>query len=310
VLTPSALACLSRIPTVNLTAGCAHGCLYCYTRGYASFPGEGRVRVYVNTLAKLRKELPKKRRRPRAVYFSPSSDLFQPVPEVLDLAYEIMAFLFERQVGVAFLTKGVIPERHMDLLVSQAPEVRAQIGLTTLDSGILATFEPCAATPELRLTQAEQLVRAGVATEVRLDPILPGLTDDDGTLNRLCDAISRIGVKRVAASMLFLRPAVAASLKRHLAGADTVKALLGGYDGSRRLGIHAEKSSVVALPTETRRKAYARLRDIARAHDIEVTVCACKNPDLAAGTCNISGDWPISPRDPTQASLLEQAKEV
>ena len=37
VLTPSSLACLSRIPTVNLTAGCAHGCLYCYTRGYRAY---------------------------------------------------------------------------------------------------------------------------------------------------------------------------------------------------------------------------------------------------------------------------------
>lgn len=35
VLTPSSLACLAHMPTVNLTAGCAHGCLYCYTRGYS-----------------------------------------------------------------------------------------------------------------------------------------------------------------------------------------------------------------------------------------------------------------------------------
>ena len=31
VLTPSSIACLARIPTINLTAGCAHGCIYCYT---------------------------------------------------------------------------------------------------------------------------------------------------------------------------------------------------------------------------------------------------------------------------------------
>jgi pyruvate-formate lyase-activating enzyme len=46
VLTPSSLACLSRIPTVNLTAGCAHGCLYCYTRSYSSYPGEDKVAFY------------------------------------------------------------------------------------------------------------------------------------------------------------------------------------------------------------------------------------------------------------------------
>ena len=34
VLTPPRLACLAKIPTVNLTAGCAHECRYCYARGY------------------------------------------------------------------------------------------------------------------------------------------------------------------------------------------------------------------------------------------------------------------------------------
>ena len=85
VLTPSILSCISHLPTINLTAGCAHNCLYCYVRGYSQHPGENTVTVYANTLERLQRELPRKRRRPVAVYFSPSSDLFQPVPEVLDL---------------------------------------------------------------------------------------------------------------------------------------------------------------------------------------------------------------------------------
>lgn len=34
VLTPSALACLSGVPSVNISCGCARGCAYCYTRPY------------------------------------------------------------------------------------------------------------------------------------------------------------------------------------------------------------------------------------------------------------------------------------
>ena len=86
VLAPSGLACLAHVPTVNLTAGCAHECGYCYARGYLTHPGEGKVRFYTNTLAKLREELPRKRKKPATVYFSPSSDPFQPVPEVLKMA--------------------------------------------------------------------------------------------------------------------------------------------------------------------------------------------------------------------------------
>ncbi|MFZ1935672.1 MAG: hypothetical protein WCB27_14420 [Thermoguttaceae bacterium] len=109
VLTPSSLACLAHVPTVNLTAGCAYECRYCYARGYRTHPGEGKVRFYTNTLSKLREELRHKRKTPTTVYFSPSSDPFQPIPEVLDMTYDVFKFLFESGIGVAFVSKGRIP---------------------------------------------------------------------------------------------------------------------------------------------------------------------------------------------------------
>jgi len=99
VLTPSSLACLANIATINLTAGCAHRCIYCYTQGYTMSPRDGTVHLYANTATKLTQELRRKRRLPRAVYFSPSSDLFQPVPEVLDMALEVLGILFEWGIG-------------------------------------------------------------------------------------------------------------------------------------------------------------------------------------------------------------------
>lgn len=289
VLTPSSLACLSQIPTLNLTAGCAHGCLYCYTRGYSTYPGEQRVHVYANTLVKLREELQRKRKLPLAVYFSPSSDLFQPVPEVLDLAYEVIRFLFERGIGVAFLTKGVIPERHMGLLRVHPRLVRAQIGLTTLDAGVLRTFEPSAAPPEMRLEQARTLVEAEIPTEVRLDPILPGITDTAECLYLLCREIAASGVRRIASGVLFLRPAVLQSLKQHLGSSHL---LFSNFEQVIRLSIHAERSTVFDLPSEKRRLIYERVGEIARQFGLDVAVCGCKNPDLRARTCNIAGKWP------------------
>ncbi len=164
VLTPSTLACLSRIPTVNLTMGCAHGCLYCYTRGYRAYPGEDKVDVYANVLEKLQDELRRKRRKPLAIYFSPASDLFQPVPEILDLAYGVIEEILTRGIGIAFLTKGVIPERHMGLLRRNADLVRAQIGLITLDETLLHTFEPNAASAAVRVAQMKRLTKSGIKT--------------------------------------------------------------------------------------------------------------------------------------------------
>ena len=94
VLTPSSLACLSIMPTINLTAGCLHDCIYCYIRGYSNYPGESAIVLYENTLDKLRDELRRRRAKPHAVYFSPSSDLFQPAQEVLELSHAVLEFLF------------------------------------------------------------------------------------------------------------------------------------------------------------------------------------------------------------------------
>jgi DNA repair photolyase len=59
---PSIVAYLTHVPTVNLAAGCAHECRYCYARGYQTHPRDGKVRFFTNTIAKLREELRRKRR--------------------------------------------------------------------------------------------------------------------------------------------------------------------------------------------------------------------------------------------------------
>jgi DNA repair photolyase len=291
VLTPSSLACLSAIPTINLTAGCLHDCAYCYIRGYSTFPGEGRLILYENTLEKLRNELVRRHTKPRAVYFSPSSDLFQPTSEVLELAEAILKFLFAEGIGVAILTKGRIPDHMLQLLIDHSELVRAQIGLVSLDEDISRAFEVNAAAPRRRLEQMEALIARGVATEARLDPILPTLTDAPDSADRLFAALAQVGVKRVAAGVLFLRPAIAESLRRNVPEKEMLARLLAAYQQRERIGIRANGSSVQTLPLEARRRIFARMREAAAPHNIELSVCACKNPDLAHGSCNIGGTW-------------------
>lgn len=304
VLSPSGLDCLAHIPTVNVSSGCAHGCLYCYTRGYSIYPGEGKVEVYENILDKLQKELPRKKRRPRAVYFSPSSDVFQPVPEVLNVTYRVFEYLLSTGVGVAFLTKGTIPDKHLALLKSHPNNVRAQVGLITLDEGVLKIFEPRAASVRQRLAQIQELTEAGIRTQVRLDPILPGLTEDEHTLRPLIEAISKTGVTKVAASVLFLRPTVASSLKEHIKDKGMLDRLMAPFTNAKRLAIHAEHSTVIALPKDKRAEILGRVRDIGCEYGVRVKICACKNSDLPSGTCSIAGDWIKTSKEAGQLDLF------
>jgi DNA repair photolyase len=301
VLSPSSLACLAHIPAVNLTSGCAHNCLYCYARGYSIFPGENKVVIYENTLDKIKEEVPRKRIKPQAVYFSPSSDIFQPVPEVLKLSHSILEYLLSRGIGIALLTKGYIPDRTLKLLLTHPDKVRVQIGIITIDETTRRLFEPNSANINIRLEQMTKLGEGGVATEARIIPILPGITDKSYTIDQLLSAIAKSGIKRAAISTLFLRPAIIASLKRRISDNSIVERLLGYYKIGQRLEVKAERSSVIPLPKDKREEIYSRYKFIAEKHGINISICGCMNPDIG-GVCNITGEWPVFI---TQPSLIK-----
>lgn len=306
VLTPSNLPCLSTVPTVNLTAGCLHGCLYCYARSYRQFPGEGKVVLYENTLDMLRDELARRRTKPQAVYFSPSRDLFQPAPEVLELGEAIIRLLLSKGIGVAFLTKGRIPDHVVGILSDHAELVRAQIGIIALEETVARTFEPNAAGPERRLAQIEALVRAGVVTEARIDPILPTVTDNPRATERLFAVLADVGVRRAALDMLFLRPAIVQSLGRGVPDKQMLAHLLATFPRPSPTGEGAGRASSRKMPLEARRETFALVRDAAAAHGIEASICACENPDLARGTCNITGRWSKASPRAVQFPLLPE----
>ena len=141
--------------------------------------------------------------------------------------------------------------------------------------------------------------------EARLDPILPGVTDGADCLEPLCEALARIGVRKIAASVLFLRPAVIGSLRRHVKDKLLLDRLLDRFAGSEPLAIHAGNSRVRALPTSARLEIIERLKSIADRYGLEVLVCACKNPDISSGSCHISGRWPPATRGDSQLGLFQ-----
>jgi DNA repair photolyase len=290
VLTPSSLACLVNTPTINVTSGCAHNCLYCYARGYSTYPGEGTVVIYENILDQLQVELAHRRARPVCVYFSPSTDVFQPITEAQDLCYSVFEFLLGRGIGVAFLTKGIIPEKTMYLLLNHPDMVRAQIGIITPDDLIRKTFEPYAADIDVRFRQMEMMNAHGIAVEARVMPVLPGITDAIESMERLFRMIARTGVTRAAVSALFLRPAIAAALRKLAPNNYAVANMLNLYRYEKRLSVHAEHSSVVPLPKRKREEMYAKIKQAAEFHKIEISICGCMNPDFG-GICNIGGQW-------------------
>jgi hypothetical protein len=104
--------------------------------------------------------------------------------------------------------------------------------------------------------------------------------------------LGAVGVSKAAVGLLFLRPRILRSLKNNVHDKRMLQNILSIYDNSERLAIRAENSGIIALSAAAREEVFTRVRQNAGNHSIDVSVCACKNPDLATGTCGIGGTAP------------------
>ena len=293
-LTPSSLRCLSRLPTVNMAAGCTHGCAYCYIRGYPQYPGDHAVTVYRDTADRVAQEIERKIKRhkplPRAVYFCPSSDAFMPVDAVLEQSYRTMAVLLENGIGVQFVTKGEIPDRFFELFEKRPELVAGQIGLTTMDQALNAAIEPFAAPAKRRIEDLGRLVALGVTASLRADPLIYGVTDDDRGVDLLFAQAASVGVRDVSASYLFLRPAIVGSLRRNIHDKELLHSILAPFENAGRSSFQTrgEKNGGTVLPLEQRQAALERIRCIAQRHDLQLRICGCKNADITNNKCHLT----------------------
>ena len=305
VLKRCTFGCLRGLHALNVTNGCSHYCVYCYARGYSQAPPKGVVELYVNLPSLLVRELdnPRRRVRPQLVVFNTATDCFQPHPSIQEVTFRAMEALLQRGIPISFLTKGEIGEEFFDLFKEKRGLVRAQIGLVSLSQGYWRRFEPGAAPPERRLQNIERLRRAGITAEVRIDPIIPFLTDGEGEMGALLKALRELGVRRVTLNYLHLRPAIEDNLRREL-GSVWEGVLQVGYRNQpwRKVGTSTRSK---LLPRPLRQRGYERIVYLARSLGMEATICSCKNPDLKGGLC-IPPEW----RTPQQLSLFSSSRGV
>ncbi len=294
VLSPSTLKCLNEAPTLNLTAGCTHLCMYCYARGYSNYPGDETIVLYSNLAEKLESELARKRKTPELVYFSPSCDAFQPVKQVLDSTYNLMELLLRKGIGVRFLTKGAIPKKCITLFKSHSNIVQARIGITTLNRQLQKMIEPHAATPDARLKNISSLTDIGILPEIRIDPLIPGLTDSVDNIDLLLKTLGGSGIKNVGLNYLFLRPIISKNIRNALGNTKVLKKISQAFCDNIDLKLLASKSRVKALNLHFRQKQYKSISLLARGYDIKTYICGYKNPDVAEElTCKAVDKKPV-----------------
>jgi DNA repair photolyase len=199
VTVKSALTRVQGMPfawSLNPYKGCSHACTYCYAREYHAKMGrdtgagfDREVDVKVNFADVLRGELKRLRLRETAA-LGTGTDPYQPAEGKYRISRKTLVALCESPLPLVVITKGSLIVRDIDLLarLSRLVDVRVCLSIPTVNEDVSKRAEPLAAPPRARLEAVRRLRAAGIDAGVLAAPVLPGLTDDETSLDAIAAA--------------------------------------------------------------------------------------------------------------------------
>ena len=201
--------------SLNPYMGCVHRCTFCYVRAFeqrAERPSDERygrsIRVKTNVADVLRRELARPSWRDEGVVIGAATDPYQPAEGRYGLTRACLEVLRDASTPFSIITRGPLIVRDVELLAeaSRRAPVSVTFSVPTVDDDVWRTTEPGTAPPRQRLRALRLLVDAGVRASVGMAPLLPGLSDHPGQLERVVEAAREAGACGVWANLLYLRP--------------------------------------------------------------------------------------------------------
>ena len=200
--------------SLNPYMGCAHRCAFCYVRGFerrADRPSDERygtsVRVKVNIVEVLRRELARRSWQRELVAIGAATDPYQPAEGRYRLTRGCLQALAASRTPFSIITRGPLIVRDLDVLTdaSRRADVQVSVSIATLDEALAARLEPGVAPPRQRLRAIRTLTDAGIAAGVALAPVLPGLTDAPRAMAAVLRAARDAGATHAWSNVLNLR---------------------------------------------------------------------------------------------------------
>ena len=166
--------------SVNPYSGCAHACTYCYVPD--TIKAE---RHRWGTYSIVKKDLPTRLARAiartgkKTVYFSTSTDPYQPLEAEHRITRRCLEVLARKDWPVEILTRSPLVVRDLELF-RQFSNIRVGFSIPMLDDEVRHALEPSAPTIPARIRALRTLADEGIATFANYTPACPPTTHDAG----------------------------------------------------------------------------------------------------------------------------------
>lgn len=175
------------VPVVAFGERCLKPCLYCdlYSKQFAN----------KQIIASGRNDILKKLQKFKGAYFSAVADCFLPVNS--NSTHYLLEHIWKEKKDFVplIVTKQIIPNKSIKLLIKNKHRVVVQISLSSLNQRILSLLEPGAAPIIKRLELIKKLIGGGVPVIVVVMPWFD-IYEKNESIEDLPKVLSEIGVKR------------------------------------------------------------------------------------------------------------------
>jgi DNA repair photolyase len=211
----------AEIPMVDITTGTgdfiangvvSHNCFARKTHEWLELdPGrdfDTQIVVKTNLVEVLQRELARPSWTREHVALGTNTDPYQRAEGRYRLMPGVIRALAGSGTPFSVLTKGTLARRDVPLLAAAARDVPLGLGVSMAiwDQRLHEALEPGAPSPRARLELVRAITGAGLPCGVFLAPVLPGLTDDEESLDAALAAIAAAGATGVTVLALHLRP--------------------------------------------------------------------------------------------------------
>ncbi|MCD6310175.1 MAG: radical SAM protein [Candidatus Eremiobacteraeota bacterium] len=190
--------CTSERLLINPYNGCSHDCIFCYSKAY--FPNRDYIVVCKDYDIEVAKQLDSIDIA-SCGYLSPVTDPFQPLDEVYHLSEKIIKVFVERNLPIEFVTKGRVPQDVLEIMKEQKHSF-GQVSIITLRKDLHRQLVPGGPPPGVLLNNLERMREARIYPVCRIDPVIPGLTDNLTEIEALMESAKKAGAKHIIASCL------------------------------------------------------------------------------------------------------------
>ncbi|MHB8732801.1 MAG: radical SAM protein [bacterium] len=199
--------------SINPYRGCVHGCVFCFARRTHWFLDQdgindwsSKIFVKINAPEVLRRELSRPSWRREDVALGTATDPYQAIEGKYRLTRRLLEALRDFRTPVSIVTRSPLVCRDIDVLaeLSRLARVTICVSIATTDPRIAREIEPTVALPAQRLRTIQTLTDAGIRAGVLLAPVLPGLTDDQASLDAVVRAAREHGAEFVSGIVLHL----------------------------------------------------------------------------------------------------------